>query len=50
MNLLKTLTDNQIIVYAPTVKDIYKDNISSEHFKFSGLEHEMEGKFPSRAF
>lgn len=44
VDLLKTLSDN-IIVYAPTVKDIYGDHIQSTHFSYDGLEHEMEGKF-----
>ena len=44
VELLKTLSD-KIIVYAPSVDDIYGDDVSSSHFEFSGLEHEMEGKF-----
>lgn len=44
VELLKTLS-NEIIVYAPTVQDIYGENITSTHFEFDGLEHEMEGKF-----
>lgn len=34
-----------ILVYAPTVADIYDKKISSEEFNFDGLEHQMEGKF-----
>lgn len=45
VNLLKTLSKDRIVVYAPPVADIYDDNVNSEHFNFSGLEHEMEGKF-----
>lgn len=44
VKMLKTISEN-IIVYAPTVEDIYGKSISSEHFDFDGLEHEMEGKF-----
>lgn len=44
VNLLKTLSQD-IIVYAPSVEDIYGDNVSSNQFKFDGLEHEMEGKY-----
>ncbi|MGJ8591220.1 MAG: pantoate--beta-alanine ligase [Aquaticitalea sp.] len=44
VNLMKTL-DEKIIVYAPTVDDIYGKDVSSENFQFDGLEHEMEGKF-----
>ncbi|WP_353777352.1 pantoate--beta-alanine ligase [Winogradskyella sp. 3972H.M.0a.05] len=45
VTLLKTVSKDKIIVYAPTVDDIYGDDVASEHFKFSGLEHEMEGRF-----
>jgi len=41
---IKTISD-KILVYAPTVEDIYNGKIKSEHFKFDGLEHQMEGKF-----
>ncbi|MCK7589712.1 pantoate--beta-alanine ligase [Subsaxibacter sp. CAU 1640] len=44
LELLKTVSD-KIIVYAPTVDDIYGENIESAHFDFDGLEFEMEGKF-----
>ena len=50
VNLLKTLSEDQIIVYAPSVSDIYSDNVVSERFDFSGLEHEMEGQVQRRAF
>lgn len=36
---------NKIIVYAPSVDDIYKGNTVSQHFNFDGLENQMEGKF-----
>lgn len=36
---------NKIIVYAPTVEDIYEGNTKSNHYDFDGLEHQMEGKF-----
>lgn len=41
---IKTISDD-IIVYAPTVEDIYEGNTTSEHYSFDGLEHQMEGKF-----
>jgi pantoate--beta-alanine ligase len=44
VNLLKTVSNN-IVVYAPAVEDIYENNVSSTHFSYDGLEHEMEGKF-----
>lgn len=37
--------NNKIIIYAPSVEDIYGENIVSETFDFDGLENEMEGKF-----
>jgi len=43
--LLQTVSDKTIIVYAPTVEDIYEENIKSQSFTFDGLEHEMEGAF-----
>ena len=45
INLLNTLSKKSIIVYAPSVKDIYGENIEANNFNFNGLEHEMEGKF-----
>lgn len=44
VDLLKTLSEN-IIVYAPTVEDIYEGQTKSQKFDFDGLEHQMEGKF-----
>ena len=35
----------EIIVYAPTVDDIYEGKPSSQFFDFDGLENQMEGKF-----
>lgn len=43
--LLKTISKTRIIIYAPSVEDIYNDNVNSDHFEFDGLEHEMEGAF-----
>ncbi|TCK67642.1 pantoate--beta-alanine ligase [Winogradskyella wandonensis] len=45
VNLLKTVSGNKIIVYAPSVEDIYEGNTVSQSFTFDGLEHEMEGAF-----
>lgn len=36
---------NDVIVYAPSVEDIYNGQTQSEHFDFDGLEHQMEGQF-----
>lgn len=41
---IKTVSDS-IIVFAPSVEDIYEGNTVSEHFNFDGLENQMEGKF-----
>ncbi|GAA4235281.1 pantoate--beta-alanine ligase [Postechiella marina] len=43
--LLETLSANNIVVYAPTVDDIYEGNTVSQSFDFDGLEFEMEGRF-----
>lgn len=41
---LQTISDN-VIIYAPTVNDIYEGNTISNSFNFDGLENQMEGKF-----
>lgn len=33
------------ILFSPSVKEIYSENIASEKFNFDGLEHQMEGQF-----
>ena len=43
--LLKTVSKTDILVYAPTVNDIYEGNTVSQSYDFDGLEFEMEGKF-----
>ena len=40
-----TALDPSIILYAPTVDDIYEGNVQSQNFDFDGLENQMEGKF-----
>ncbi|RZN84701.1 MAG: pantoate--beta-alanine ligase [Winogradskyella sp.] len=45
VELLQTISDSKILVYAPTVEDIYENNVASQSFTFGGLEHEMEGAF-----
>lgn len=37
--------DSNIIIYAPTVDDIYEGKVTSQDFDFDGLENQMEGKF-----
>lgn len=34
-----------VLVYAPSVSDIYGDDIQAKSFEYDGLEHEMEGAF-----
>ena len=38
------------ILFIPSVKEIYSDNVVSKEFNFDGLEHQMEGKFRSGHF
>lgn len=45
VKLLSTISKDKIVVYAPTVVDIYGKNVASTSFLYDGLEHEMEGKF-----
>lgn len=40
-----TALSTNIIVYAPTVEDIYSGNPVSQSFDFDGLENQMEGQF-----
>jgi pantoate--beta-alanine ligase len=44
---VRKLTDlnSDIIVFAPSVEDIYDGNPVSQSFDFDGLENQMEGKF-----
>ena len=41
---LQTISNN-VIIYAPTVDDIYEGNTTAKSFYFDGLENQMEGKF-----
>lgn len=41
---IKSVSD-QIIIYQPTVEDLYEGIPVSRHFEFDGLEKQMEGKF-----
>lgn len=40
-----TALNPSIILYAPSVEDIYEGNPVSQSFDFDGLENQMEGKF-----
>ncbi len=48
--LLKTLGKNTILVYAPTVHDIYEGRPVLQKFDFDGLDFEMEGKYRHNHF
>ncbi|MGA9638502.1 pantoate--beta-alanine ligase [Flavobacterium sp.] len=37
--------NRDIVIYAPSVEDIYEGNVVSQTFDFDGLENQMEGKF-----
>lgn len=50
LNLLSTIAKDRIIVFVPTVTDIYGENISATSFSYDGLEHEMEGRFRAGHF
>ncbi|UMB52929.1 pantoate--beta-alanine ligase [Lutibacter sp. A64] len=43
LSLLKSVFCD--LVFAPSAKEIYADNITSQSFNFDGLEFQMEGKF-----
>ena len=43
--LLKTVSEDKIIIFSPSIKEIYGGKVLSASFNFDGLEFEMEGKF-----
>ena len=50
VQLLETLSKPHILVYAPTVEDVYGSQPTADHFDFGGLEFQMEGKFRAGHF
>jgi pantoate--beta-alanine ligase len=50
LNLLSTIAKDRIIVFVPTVTDIYGEHVSATSFSYDGLEHEMEGRFRAGHF
>lgn len=48
--LLHKISADRIVVYAPSVEDIYGSNVVSTSFSYDGLEHEMEGRFRTGHF
>jgi pantoate--beta-alanine ligase len=45
VKLLKTISEDKIIIFSPSIKEIYGREVLSSTFNFDGLEFEMEGKF-----
>lgn len=45
LDLIKTVSKKNIIIYAPSVVDIYGNDVNATDFDFDGLEDTMEGKF-----
>jgi pantoate--beta-alanine ligase len=41
---ISTISD-RILIFAPSVEDIYQGKTISQHFDFDGLENQMEGQF-----
>lgn len=41
---------NRVLVYLPTVEDIYGNDVMSKKYSFDNLEHEMEGRFRNGHF
>ena len=41
---IKSVSED-IIVFAPSVSEMYDGNTTSAHFSFDGLEHQMEGRY-----
>lgn len=44
MRLLETIS-NEIIIFAPSVNEIYKSNVTTKTYNFQGLDKVMEGAF-----
>lgn len=49
IELLKTVS-KKIVVFAPTVDEIYGDHVKSESYEFDGLDKVMEGEFRAGHF
>ncbi|QNJ97286.1 pantoate--beta-alanine ligase [Constantimarinum furrinae] len=43
LKLIKTLAGN-ILVFNPSVSSLYNEKVTSKHFRYGGLENQMEGK------
>jgi pantoate--beta-alanine ligase len=49
LKLIKKVSDN-ILVYTPSVKEIYQNNVAAEIYNFEGLDTVMEGAFRDNHF
>lgn len=49
IELLKKVSD-KIVVFAPTVEEIYDNNVKSQSYEFDGLDKVMEGEFRTGHF
>ena len=45
IDLLKPISKNNLIIYAPSVEDVYGNEVKAIDFDFDGLEEPMEGKY-----
>ncbi len=50
VSLLSTISKDRIVVYAPSVEDIYGSKVVSTSFSYDGLEYEMEGRYRTGHF
>ena len=49
LEYLKSISD-ELIVFTPSVTDLYSKNIKSKEYEFNGLDKRMEGEFRSNHF
>lgn len=42
---IESLSSSKVLIFAPTVEDIYGSSVKSSKFDFGGLEFQMEGEF-----
>ena len=49
INLISKVSDN-IIIYAPSVEEVYQNNVTNKKYNFQGLDLVMEGAFRDNHF
>ena len=49
VNLISTIS-NEIIVFAPSINEIYKNHVKTKIYDFAGLDKVMEGEFRDNHF